>query len=61
MPRPKPLLEKTLAMLRKDKRKLPEIAKIAGVNYFWVRSIKNGACKNPRVLHVQALHDALSK
>jgi len=39
MPRKKNLLDSTLSLLRKDKRRLPEIAKATKTNYFWLRSI----------------------
>lgn len=57
MPQAPPLLDKTLALLAADKRKLSVIAKEAGVAYFWLRNLKMGITANPGVTQVQTLHD----
>lgn len=60
MTRRKTFLEKTLALLEKDPRNLMQIAKSAGVGYFWLRRLRAGEIPNPGVLHVQKLFSELS-
>lgn len=57
----KTLLETTIALLQKDKRKLPQIAASAGVGYFWLRNLKSGNIPCPGIIPIEKLHAALSK
>lgn len=61
MARRKTLLESTHALLAKDKRNLMQLAKDTDLGYHWLHKFRSGRVRNPGILHVQALHDALSK
>lgn len=41
----------------KERRKLPIVAEASGVPYRTLQKIASGETQNPRIQHVQALHD----
>ena len=57
----KSLLDRTLDLLRKDKRNLNQIARASGLNYFWLVRVKNGSIANPGIRQIEKLHATLTK
>ena len=57
----KSLLDRTLDLLRKDKRNLSQLATESGLGYFWLRRVKNGSIANPGIRQIEKLHATLTK
>jgi hypothetical protein len=54
-----PLLENTLALLKKCDLPLKRISDMSGVEYEWLKRLARLEIPNPGVKHVQTLHDFL--
>lgn len=53
------LLNETQRLLEESDLSLEEIAKGAGVGFYWLQSFKRRLHREPSVVKVQALHDFL--
>lgn len=54
-----PLLEKTMALLRKCDMPLSELAQKSNLGYEWLKKLKADAIPDPGVNRIQQLHDFL--
>ena len=54
------LLDKTLFLLAKDKRKNATLSRLANVGYYWLRKLRLGKIKNPGVLRLEQLYKVLA-
>lgn len=54
------LLEKTRRLAKQDERSNADLARLTGLNYFWIRNFRSAHVKNPGIQKVEQLHDFLN-
>lgn len=54
------LLQRTLRLLREDRRSIAQLHKDTGLEYHWLRKVRSGEIRNPGVERIEQLHNALS-
>lgn len=57
---PGSLMEKTLALIKKDERSVLELYRDTGLPFYWLKKLAAGKFANPSVNRVQYLYEYLS-